>query len=131
MPSATESATCSLEMMPRTSAAVGTLVPATTTAVASPHSLDHLEADIVLVGDHEVALRDLAKGNAGIGGFEATPEPDVDARHALDAIIADDDAVLERTLVLGLVQERIEIGHAASSRHCRRCVGSPNYPRSR
>ncbi len=120
MPSATESATCSLVMMPFTSASVGTPLHETTTrhgAAAPPHPLDHLEGDVVLARDGEITLRHVTERDAGIGIFKAAPQRGVDAQHAVDPVVADDDDVLHRALMLGLAQERIEIGRGRQDQH--------------
>src|SRR5580693_3528262 len=110
MLSATESATCSLVMMPLTSASVGTPLPPTTTAMAPPRPLDHFEGDVVLARDGEIALRHIAERDAGIGILEAATQRGVDAQHAEDAVVADHNDMPHRALMLRPTQESVEVG---------------------
>ena len=123
MLSATELATVSLEMMP--TICDGRQRPSARRhhghrGLAARHALHHVEHDVVLSRQREVALRDVAEMHSAIGRLDAAPQPGVDPHDTGDAVAARDNDVMEamvvRMIAAGRRRSRASAGTMVTSR---------------
>ena len=78
--------------------------------VMARHALHHVEHDVALACDGEIALRDVAKAHAAIGLFDAAPQRRVDAHDAGNVVAARHHHMPKAALIGVLAQEGVEIG---------------------